>query len=217
MIFLGVALLFVSCHDNVTNPLNDIDVGTAADYFSLKSGNWWSYSVSSMPSNQVLYTFQKYQLRRTIGDSLRHQNGNLLFQFADQYDARISYGIVYWYAVTDAGIFLYYGIQDSVYANGQWISTITSKIPILMNPILIGHSWTAVLSDSVETYKIASISQQTIGGIVRPLIGVAHFTSTKIDTSWYAKDYGLIYNHEYTMRIIPPQGSNTVLDSCYVQ
>jgi hypothetical protein len=217
LMYLSVTIIFVSCHDNATNPSNNIDVGTAKDYFMLRTGNWWSYTVSPLPSNQIIYNFPSYTIHKTIQDSSRHQNGNLLFQFSNNYRGRISYTILNWYAVTDSGIFIYDGIQDSVYINNQWITTNTRKIPILLNPIIIGHSWTIISSDSLEFYQIVSIIQQTVGGIIRPVVCIAHSTPTRIDTTWYAKDYGLICIHDYTTSITPFQGSRTVLDSCYIQ
>jgi hypothetical protein len=217
ILFLVIVLLTVSCHDNSTNPPNNIDIGSAKDYFALKEGNWWSYTTSSFPSNQVPYKISSYSSRITIGDTSRHQDGSLIYQYSLYVAARVPYTIIYYYAVTDSGISQYYGIQDSIYINGQWISTKYPKVPILIDPISVGRTWVVQNSNSQDIYKIVSISQQIIYGISRPLICLVHLTSSNIDTSWYAKDIGLIYIHSYILGVTPLQGTTKILDSCLVQ
>jgi hypothetical protein len=209
-----------SCHDTSTNPNTPNDetsIGKAASYYALKTGNRWSYTFSAMASNPIASQFTPYCYKIITGDTVRHQDGTLLYYISDQVSARVPYTVVFLYAPTDSGVICYYGLYDSVLTNSQWIKTNFLKTRLLMDPIVVGHSWSAKTSDSTETYQIVSINPEVVGTISRSVIGIVHNTSSDIDTSWYAKNYGLIRIHTYSKGTNPLQGYISCLDSCRVQ
>jgi hypothetical protein len=207
---LLLATIGFACSDNSTEPIINIDTnpGLASDYFPLKTGNWWHY-YSPLGSNNY---------RRIIGDTLRHQNGTLLFKLTDSFSAQVPYAIGYYYAVVDSGILCFDYAVDSIFVNNQWIQQRGRKSPLLMNPIATGHSWTYLSSGSIETFQIISIGSLDIWNARWPIVvTVVRNSSTQIDTSWYIKNIGLARIHEYDTYGVDVVRSFTELDSCNIK
>jgi hypothetical protein len=206
-----------ACRDNSSNPASSTDetgMGKASNYYALRTGNRWSYSYSAMATNPIASQFTGYSYKYIVGDTLRHQDGNLLYTFSAQVAASIPYTVVTLYAPTDSGVLCYRSLYDSVLTNNKWTKTNSLKIHLLMDPMVVGHSWSAQSSDSTETYEIVSISQQVIGATARSVICVVRNTSASVDTSWFAKDYGMFLMHSYSKGTNPLQGYVATLDSC---
>ena len=196
--------IFSACNED---PVGDIDHSTpsptAGSYVPLKKGNWWLYALNGGP----------YMMKSRIGDSLRHQDGHLLYAYDESYfgPGMTTYTLSYYYAIDDSGLSLYYSPFDSVYHNGQWFTTSYPKRPLLREPIVAGHSWTYTFSGEVEHFVISSVGSQTVAGQNRTaVVAVIHSTAAGRDTSWYVKELGLLSVHD-------SDGGRREIDSLYVQ
>lgn len=188
-----ISLIFICCFlflalnnyksekDNHTSMIDDCSF-----YLPLKIGNTWTYKSYSYELKMYL------KVVRTIIDTVHHKDGSLLFAFNESYNGSPSNVIVGYYGYENGTIYSCTNtdtIVDSIHAG---------KSPLLKSPIQVNNSWVFKWPKRVCSFIIASIDSNKSGRVPPDsVVLVVGRWDDVIDSSWFARDIGLIKRRSY--------------------